>query len=234
MKTVQLLLVIALFVLVMGSACQPKAQRITPSWQEITPGQTTKEQVLALLGEPDEIGEWDGETYFDYGVPDSRLASHKIFFRKQIFGGMIVSWMDVAKGINRKNPYYIYQALREYGFLDTATRRNFQDYGHLETLYVWSERGIALMATPPEILRMDTPEALSILELHSLRVERGQIMQRYVIEDNSGYINYSSPYDVVMRVIIFPPMEFDEFWSTYRYKIHYDTFIARNYYFIEP
>ena len=215
-KKIVLILLGIILIIVVYSFIGYKAdsQQETLSWRGITPGQTTKEQVIALLGEPDEIGESHGETYFEYKVPDSKYQVHRIYFGYKVFRGAIVSWLDIVRGVDGNDPYIIHQAMLEYRNVDTAAQRRFGDVGSDEIIYVWAKHGIALVAVPPNWLGMELP-ADSKFQCELI----GQVPQKYFINDAGGYLNYSSACDVVVRTVIFPPMEFEKFWAKYGYRI---------------
>src|SRR5574338_673795 len=66
------------------------------SWKGITPGITTEDQVLSILGAPSDIYDSDGEYYYEYqleGLDSDHY--HRIYFRYRLFKPRMVSWLDL-------------------------------------------------------------------------------------------------------------------------------------------
>ena len=148
-----------------------------------------------------------------------------------MFKGKVVSWLDVARGVDKDNPYFIFQAIDKYGVVDTAIHRWYYDRYSDGVLYIWANQGIALYGVPAWWLGIELPpDEKAQCELEN----RGQVGQKYLIYDPGGYFNFTSKCDVVISAVIFPPMEVKEFWSKYGMRFVEPGNIGKDFFFAEP
>lgn len=211
---ISLTFLILIVYIIMNNKAELK--KATLSWRGITPGQTTEEQVLALLGEPNSIRESQGETVYQYTQPGTSYVLHYIYLKNHLLKGKIVSWLNVARGVDKENPYLIVQAIGKYGVVDTAINRFYYDHLSRGVLYIWANQGIALYGVPAGWLGIELPRDVKAQwELEN----RGQVGQKYLIYDPGGYFNFTSKCDVVISAVIFPPMDVKECWSKYGMRV---------------
>jgi len=169
------------------------------------------DQVIALLGDPDMREEKEGQLCFEYTIPGlDREYNHRIFFRRDI-----VSLIDAAVIVDRKSPYIVSMALDEYGYdLDrVALTIVGRDILTNEHVYIWADKGVALVALPATFWELDLPPDLAILCQKSLKLE-----ERHPAQNTSiipGAETSPSPCHIVVRKLFFQPTTFARFWSEY-------------------
>lgn len=179
--------------------------------------------MLSILGNPSEIYNSNGEYYYNYRLQGLNLYHyHRIYFRSRLFQPRVVSWLDVETGVDRSDPLTIAEATRAYGGLvDTAARRRFIDVVANELIYIRADRGVAYLAVSAGRLGLDLSVEAQKKCREGVFEYFTQVPQRYIVNDAFGKFNDSSPCDVVVRMVIFEPMDFWKFWDANGYKISY-------------
>lgn len=105
------------------------------SWRGIIPGKTTKEEVISILGQPEEAREYMGLEYYTY--PTERPA-----FRNGIgFKQGIVQLMFV--NVLVEDAPLISAASKKYGKPDEVT---YSYFGRLARAYIFARHGVTLIA----------------------------------------------------------------------------------------
>ena len=186
------------------------------SWQGIEPGVTSREEVLAILGSPDVVG-WDGnEGFFEYRLPGQEYDeyNHRVFFSSGI-----VSWLDTAIVVNPEAPYTVSVAMEEFGStVDRVVRtKHGRDIWTGEHIYIWASRGIALVAVPETVLAWELPSGA---ETQCRSADA--LQERYPDETTPiipEFADFPDPCQIAVRLVIFPPMPFEEYWGQYEHRM---------------
>jgi hypothetical protein len=197
------------------------------NWMNLRPGKSTQEDVIRVLGKPESKGKStfpNGEAipYLAYNVSGdiSSYAQHRIFFdsNKKIY------WIEVIVGDQDGQFHTINETVNLLGEeLDTIYDNNnlnpFADY-HIDilsgpdTVLVWSECGVALLALPSVI-----------------RSENGTLVHEPISKDSSNILKLRFPNVLPSRIPIsnlnavvlmqfnFEPATFESFMEIYSYKI---------------
>jgi outer membrane protein assembly factor BamE (lipoprotein component of BamABCDE complex) len=197
------------------------------SWINLKPGESTQDDVIRVLGRPASTGKTkyaSGETvpYFAYKVSGSisPYAQHRIYFdtNKKIY------WIEVIVGDQDGQFHTVEETANLVGReLDTVYDNNNLDpfvqsqYDILagpDTVLVWSECGLAILALPGVV-----------------REENGKLSKDPISKDSSNILKLRFPnvfsseipvsnlHAIVLLEYIFEPTTFENFMETYSYKI---------------
>ena len=115
MKIVKLLLMVALCSLVVVAGCAPQRQQVAPTVVSAPPpppkihyveativeGKTTKKDILATFGSPDDVSSWAGIESFTYDYEKRSTEGAKIVYiqRDGTEFGMVLSKDEDKKGV---------------------------------------------------------------------------------------------------------------------------------------
>ncbi len=213
----------------------PRSQitcNIDASWRGISPGQSSRREVIDILGKPQEMGiKRRGDKYyynFTYAVNEGIIAEYakdRIFFRLD----GIVAWMEIVVGDRNGSYSKLSDFTAELGTtLDTIYGNNNYDpsgyqydvLGGPDQLYIWSECGLVLAALPNCSL-----------------LENGDVKCDYPnnIGTNPFTLRQPTPYNVnvqppnlngiVLMKFLFPPTTYEGFVDYYMYKIPFSLWV---------
>lgn len=193
----------------------------------LRPGKSTQDDVLQVLGKPEAKGKAtfpNGETipYFAYRASGdiSLYAQHRVFFtpNRKIF------WIEAIVGDYDGRFHTVNDTVNLIGNeLDTVYDNNnlnpFAEY-HIDilsgpdTVLVWSECGVALLALPSVI-----------------KEESGKLVQEPISKESSNILSLrypnvlpsripvSNPNAVVLMQFIFEPTTFENFMEEFSFKV---------------
>jgi hypothetical protein len=188
-----------------------------PSWRSITPGRSSADVVVDILGPPDIDRQEAEERVLEYRIPgrDIDQYNHRIFLRSDV-----VAWIDVAVLAGPDDYYLIDAALEQYGrTVDRIVRtRPVRDVLSNEHVYIWAQEGVALIAVPAWELDLDLPAEMSTRCREAPTPEERHpdaSVEQYPPELRPS----ASPCHVVVRMILFTPVAFDEFCARYLPRI---------------
>jgi len=234
-----LLVVIVVFMAI--SACIPKkldysfppSNAICPvslDWKSIQPGKTTRQDVLHLLGKPDEQGTTkyvDGSVipYFAYKIEGGEIArymQHRIYFRSD---GK-VDWIEVIVADYDGKFHPVREVIDQLGdTLDTVYNNstnnpfaNFQidvKFGP-DQIYVWSECGMALVAMNDIKLSSTGELDYSPVDFHDPLI----LNYRYPEFSHSDY-PVKDLDRLMMMKFLFSPTTFENYLEKYSFRIRF-------------
>jgi hypothetical protein len=212
-------LFVALCVTFVGCSSRPTdtvASTQVVSWNGIEPDTTSREEVIAILGPPDVDSRTGNERCFEYHLPgrECNTYNHRIFFHSDT-----VSWLDVAITVDRESPYTVSAAIEEWGStVDRVVRTRIgRDIWTSEHIYIWASKGVAVIAVPESVLAWRLPESTtSECRSDTIPQERYPDEATPIIPEFGTFAN---PCHVIVRMIIFPPLSFEEFWEQYEHQM---------------
>jgi len=197
--------------------CQASAS----SWLEISPGESTEENVLDVLGEPATQGHLSKveSRFFLYPpiVDTSETKSgNLVVFRKN----GVVDWMDLWVANSDGKFHTVAEFARQYGpKLDRAYVQGINDTFGPGQVYVWSECGLAITAVSDVHIKRFANETLALAE--QLEPSIGELTFRYPVHPSATIQPSPNVDQIVVRQFIFQPTSFDSFRRAYADWIPY-------------
>lgn len=192
------------------------------SWQGIIPGQSTKADVINILGRPSVeekgLAGW-GENSFLYPpiktVPGASYGN-RIVFRSD----GIVDWIDVWVSNADGKFHTVAEAAHQYGStLDIVYVGGVFDSFGPEQVYVWSECGIAITAVQKGFVKRSDDEVLPLAEL--IKMDSDQLSFRHPVHPEASIQPRPNPQEIIIRKFIFQPTDFASFYELYADQIPY-------------
>lgn len=198
-------------------------------WMGLQPGKSSQEDVLRIFGEPESKGKttfYSGESipYFAYKASGdvSSFARHRIFFspNKKVY------WIEAIVGDRDGRFHTVDETVDLLGNkLDTIYDNNtldpFAEYqidilSGPDTVLVWSECGMVLLALPSVVIGENGKL------LHKpISKESGNILSLTYPNVMPSRIPVSDLNAVVLMEFIFEPTTFENFMEVFSYKIPY-------------
>jgi hypothetical protein len=198
------------------------------NWKGIVPGVSTRQDVLSLLGNPDEEGRLkfkDSKTipYFGYRVAGGVIAEfvqHRIFFRAD---GK-VDWIVVIVADSDGKFHSAQEVAEQLGYtVDIVyTNNDFNPYadfqydvlGGPDDILIWSECGVAISVLWDGHWNLaENPES------------GRQLIMRYPnlssMDSSADDLTFRSLHGTVMMKFLFQPTDYESFKKYYMYRIPY-------------
>lgn len=202
------------------------------SWRGIQPGKSSRQDVVDILGQPQETGmKGSGATiysYFTYTVDGGVIAEYatdRIFFHLD----GVVAWMEIVAGDRNGSYGNISDLTVELGTtLDTIFMNNNYDprknqidvLGGPDQLYIWSECGLALDVLPYCSIS-ENGDVKCSFDAHPGNNPTGAniFSLRYPNPYNAGGEPPPNEKSIVLMKFLFPPTTYETFVDYYMYKI---------------
>ncbi|HSJ52857.1 MAG TPA: hypothetical protein VLC52_03850 [Anaerolineae bacterium] len=195
-------------------------------WKGIVPGESTRQDVVRILGNPSHKGSEryvDGRvSFYAYEVEDGAmagLAEDRVFFGRN----GVVAWIEAIVADRNGRTYTIKEITDQLGttldqiYLNNDLRLQDQYDIHAgpDDIYVWAECGLAVSAVPP---LDDEPSASP------------NLMVRYPVSPGDSLEPTPSFRAEIMLEFFFPHTSFSGFDEYYRNKVpFYLTYIWKDY-----
>lgn len=191
-------------------ACQQKLD-----WRGIVPGESTKRDVIRILGKPSRKGKErypDGRvSYYAYEVKDgvmAGLAEDRVFFGKD----GAVAWIEATVSDRDEQTHTIEEVSGQLGtVLDQVYRNNnyrlpdqYDVHSGPDDIYVWAECGLAVSAVSPAVDQPSTNPSLTVR--HPVATD--------FLQPNTPSIDAE-----IMFKFFFPQTSFSSFEQFYRDKV---------------
>lgn len=195
-------------------------------WKGIVPGQSTRRDVVRILGEPARKGSEryvDGRvSFYAYRIEDGAiagLAEDRIFFGKD----GVVAWIEATVADRDGQTHTIQEIVEQLGTtLDQVYVNNdlrlpdqYDIHAGPDQIYVWAGCGLAVSAVSPIVDEHPTASSLIV---------------RYPLSPSNSLQQTPNVDDVIMFKFFFPRTSFAGFEEFYRDKVpFYLTYIWGEY-----
>ena len=222
-------------------ACKPQEKISLPvpeidclaapaEWMTLQPGLSTRQDVIDVLGKPDDKGKtkfMDGRwiSYYAYNVAGGVVAEfvqHRIFFRSD----GTIDWIEEIVGDGDGQLHTAGETVSQLGdTLDVVyNNSNYNPFaefqydilGGPDQIYVWSECGVALLA----LVGYKKTGPLD-LEYSPVEFNDPQALKLRYPDIFHSEMPVKDLERVVLMKFLFQPTTFDSFWEHYMYRIPY-------------
>jgi hypothetical protein len=197
-------------------ACQTSSA----SWLGLVPGQSTKADVVDILGPPTQKVRTEGNTHIFVYPPVLNLVmfsyGNRIGFRKD----GIVDWVDVWVLDSDGEFHTVAETAELYGTtLDRVYVNGVLDMFGPDQVYVWSECGVAVTAVSGVTVKRSEGETLPLAK--PVRMDAFELSFRHPVHSQASVQPDPDVHQIVVRQFFFQPTSFDAFSTIYKDKIPY-------------
>lgn len=208
-------------------------QQENVEWNGLVAGESTRQQVLDVLGQPDkdqivqrvnikiQMYAYDVNSPFLQTFPN---VKHRIYFRSDD----VIDWMEIVVADTDEAWHPIWEYGDNLGYeIDLAYFNNNSEYGFIdveslpEKIYVWSECGVALNAFPQ--CTGDLQLYLQCEPVYEQNPDRAFSRRQFTQGVVPTVLAEPNPNDIVMIKYLFPPTTYDGFGTYYGDLIPFDT-----------
>lgn len=221
---------------------------IKPDWHGLIPGQSTREDVINVLGMPAEKGKLKFEdrriSYYAYSVNNgeiSKYAMDRIFFRPD----GLIDWMEIVQADRNGRFEAVFDTAEQVGNnIDTVYSNNnyrpistseFRDTkGWPDQIYVWAGCGLAIDALPSAyspLLQVENSECQINEGGNNVTLDKCNLISKYPSPTFFGGERGPDPNSIVLMKFYFQPTSYKGFTTYYMYKLPYglwDEYLVNN------